>query len=62
MTFRPEDVQCHQFTLREFFAFWPVNTIHGWAWLTDCRAVFTQYRDEDGNFCDRIHFEKLYCA
>lgn len=41
--------------VREFFAFLPVKTIHGWALWVDCLEVAT-FRHETGW---KTHFEKL---
>lgn len=63
MTFKAEDLQRFQIVRREFFAYWPRLTIHGWAWLTDVKEISTM--EQDGpypwNFRrTRRHFEKLY--
>lgn len=58
----PFEITHGKWTVREFFALWPRLTIHGWAWLTDVRAV-SACRWDQGKLVETRHYlEKIHAG
>lgn len=57
--FTNEDLVYYQEERREFFAFLPVLTIQGWAWLTDIKEVATCDFTSDPTGRWHTHLERL---